>query len=142
LLRDYTNCAYVSSCPATSKRIRTVGPAVNGAPAERAPAAIAVSREDLSLTRGQLVIPVRRHQADPFVRAGPMVRIRFPPAGSPVRTRFPGSWLAPHIRGRNTTPQAPLDRTSSDPVSHGWLKRIAASNAIGTRHSSLLRVTT
>jgi hypothetical protein len=39
-------------------------------PAERAPAAIPVSREDLSLIRGQLVVPVRRHQADPFVRGG------------------------------------------------------------------------
>ena len=60
---------------AGGKRIRTIGPAVNGTPAERAPAAIAgLARGSELNTGGQLVIPVRRHQADPFVIEGPMVR--------------------------------------------------------------------
>jgi hypothetical protein len=37
----------------TGKRIRTIGPDVNGTPAERAPAAITVSREELAAGRSR-----------------------------------------------------------------------------------------
>src|SRR6516225_4762332 len=88
---------------AGGNRIRTIGPAEKEMAVERGPAAdIVVSRDHLCLmTPSSLSV---RHLSSataerPFTRAGPMVRIRFPPA----------------VSQRTSVLRLPLTRFSADP---------------------------
>jgi hypothetical protein len=81
-----------------------------------------------------LVISVPFRPRRPASQVGPGVRIRFPPAGSRVRTRFPGSGLAPTHR----TPRRPraAARAAASSVASGMpssRRQIAAIIAIRCR---------
>jgi hypothetical protein len=75
---------------AGGRRIRTIGPARerDGRGEGDSRPTIVVSRDPCLNDPIQLIGPASPfgNSRDPVVRAGPMVRIQFPPAGSPLRT--------------------------------------------------------